>query len=105
MGGDTSALIGPAIAGILAGFQFSSVLVGLAVFAASYAAYKLAPQPEIPEQDSFNMAEKDRKLSFRQPITTRKLVYGRIRVGGPIIFLTSTEFAACHALPCLPKRG
>ena len=73
MGGNVSELIGPAIAGIMAGIQFNNIWVGIAVFAASYAAVKLAPQPEIPEQDSFNMAEKDRKLSFRQPHNNQKI--------------------------------
>jgi len=74
------------------GYLVTGSVVGAVLYAAAaYASIKLAPKPQIPDQEPFsNLASKDRKLSFRQAITTRKIVYGRIRVGGPIIFLEST---------------
>ena len=63
--------------------------IGAAVM--TYASIKLAPKPKVPDIEPFNnLAESDRKQSFRQAITTRKIVYGEIRVGGPIVFLEST---------------
>ena len=69
-----------------------TVYAAIAVAALTYASIKLAPKPKIPDLEPFgNLAETDRKQSFRQAITTRKIVYGEIRVGGPIIFLESTD--------------
>ena len=88
MGDVVQAVVSGAIAGITSG----SIYVAIAVAVLTYASIKLAPKPKIPDLEPFNnLAERDRKLSFRQAITTRKIVYGKIRVGGPIIFLLSTD--------------
>ena len=89
MGGD---IVQSAVAGAVA-FVTSggSPIAAIAAATLTYASIKLAPKPKLPDIEPFgNLAETDRKQSFRQAITTRKIVYGKIRVGGPIIFLEST---------------
>ena len=89
MGGD---IVQVAISAAVVLFSGGTVYAAMAVAALTYASIKLAPKPKIPDLEPFgNLAETDRKQSFRQAITTRKLVYGKIRVGGPIIFLESTD--------------
>mgnify|MGYP003137319561 CR=1 FL=1 len=90
MGGDiVQAAIAGAIAFVTSG---GNPIAAIAAFTLTYASIKLAPKPKIPDLEPFgNLAESDRKQSFRQAITTRKLIYGKIRVGGPIIFLESTD--------------
>ena len=90
MGGSGGTFLQVAISagiGYITGGPVGAILMGTLTFAS----IKLAPKPKIPDLEPFsNLASRDRKLSFRQAITTRKLVYGRIRVGGPIVFLEST---------------
>ena len=78
--------------GIASAFSFSigSALVGAALAAASMA---LTPKPKAPSFDAsaFQTAAQDRERSFRQPITTRKLVYGQVKAGGPLINIAATE--------------
>ena len=51
----------------------------------------LAPTPEVPNFDSFqSTSQRDRQVNFRQAITTRKIIYGEIKVGGPIIYITTS---------------
>tara|TARA_R100001460_G_scaffold2629_1_gene8368 strand:- start:2342 stop:5005 length:2664 start_codon:yes stop_codon:yes gene_type:complete len=89
MGGD---IVQVAISAAIVLFSGGTVYAAMAVAALTYASIKLAPKPKIPDLEPFgSLAESDRKQSFRQAITTRKLVYGKIRVGGPIIFLESTD--------------
>ena len=89
MGGDiVQVAISAAVAFVGSG---GNPIAAIAAATLTYASIKLAPKPKIPDLEPFgNLAETDRKQSFRQAITTRKIVYGKIRVGGPIIFLEST---------------
>ena len=89
MGSDVvQAAVAGAVAFVTSG---GNPIAAIAAFTLTYASIKLAPKPKLPDLEPFgNLAESDRKQSFRQAITTRKLVYGKIRVGGPIIFLEST---------------
>ena len=88
MGGDIVNLV---VTAVVTGFQtgFNPYAMAAAVVL-TFVAQKLAPKPKAPDLGSFEMVQQDRKNSFRQPITTRKLVYGEIRVGGPIVFIEST---------------
>ena len=56
----------------------------------SFASMMLAPKPKKPDAPNFSVTAQDRKQSFRQAITARKVVYGEIQVGGPIVFLETT---------------
>tara|TARA_R110000824_G_scaffold69136_7_gene178093 strand:+ start:2150 stop:4771 length:2622 start_codon:yes stop_codon:yes gene_type:complete len=53
----------------------------------------IAPKPTVPNfSGNFDVqAQQDRVLSFRNAVTTRKLVYGEIKVGGPIVFISTTN--------------
>jgi len=44
-----------------------------------------------PRQKPFRQELTDRGHSVRQPISPRQIVYGRVKTGGPIIFLESTH--------------
>jgi len=81
---------GTLAAGITIGFSVGSALVGAALAAVSIA---LTPKPKQPSFDvsAFQTAAQDRERSFRQPITTRKLAYGEIKAGGPLINVAATE--------------
>ncbi len=74
------------------GFSFSwvSAAIGAALSVVSMA---LTPKPKKPSLDftSFDTASQDRERSFRQPITTRKIAYGEIKAGGPLINVAATE--------------
>jgi len=89
MGGDVvQSLVSGAIAFVTSG---GNIYAAIGAAALTYASIKLAPKPKVPDLEPFNnLSETDRKQSFRQAITTRKIVYGKIRVGGPIVFLEST---------------
>lgn len=87
-----------AIAGITIGIaigaaalEFYTIAFTLIVSAALgvISRHLMARKPKAT-QSSFSDFSKDRTLSFRQPITTQKIIYGRMRVGGPIIFLESS---------------
>ena len=81
---------GTLAAGITIGFSLSSALIGAALAAVSMA---LTPKPKQPSFDasSFETAQQDRERSFRQPITTRKMAYGDIKTGGPIVMVAATR--------------
>jgi hypothetical protein len=53
----------------------------------------LTPKPSQPNfSGNFDIqAQQDRVLSFRQAVTSRKLVYGEIKVGGPLVFTSTTN--------------
>lgn len=89
MGGDiVQSLVAGAVAFVTSG---GNIYAAIGAAALTYASIKLAPKPKVPDLEPFNnLSETDRKQSFRQAITTRKIVYGRIRVGGPIVFLESS---------------
>tara|TARA_R110002020_G_scaffold437862_1_gene648193 strand:+ start:2261 stop:4870 length:2610 start_codon:yes stop_codon:yes gene_type:complete len=88
MGGDVVNLV---VTAVITGFQTGfNPYAMIAAVVLTYAAQRLAPKPKAPDLGSFEMVQQDRKNSFRQPITTRKIVYGKIRVGGPIVFMEST---------------
>ena len=77
---------------ITIGFSMTAALIGASLAAVSMA---LAPKPQVPNFNAnltnLETAAADREQSFRQPITTRKLAYGLIKAGGPIINIDTTE--------------
>ena len=92
MGGDVVNLIVTAVSAyVTSGGSWWAVVIAVTL---TFAAQKLAPKPKPPDMPSFDLVETDRKQSFRQAITSRKIVYGEIRVGGPIIFIESSPTPA-----------
>ena len=71
-------------------FSFGDIFIGAALSLVSMA---LTPKPKMPSFDvsSFQTTEQDRQRSFRQPITTRKLAYGEVKAGGPLINVAATN--------------
>src|SRR3990172_2759822 len=73
-------------AGILAGSVVSGLASTLVLGAVSRA---LTPKPKSP--GTLSVQARDRTLSVRQPITARRIVYGQAKIGGPILFIHSTN--------------
>ena len=44
-----------------------------------------------PKQASVTVEARDRALNVRQPVTARRIVYGQVKLGGPFLFLHSTD--------------
>lgn len=75
--------LGPAGAGVLSAGAVTSALVAISL--ATVSSYLFAPK--IPAFG--DLGTRDRMV--RQPITSRKVIYGRQKVSGPIVALGSTE--------------
>jgi len=86
----TAALISVSVGAATAGF-IASVIVGLATSLVLGALSKaLFGKPKGRGRADIGFSARDRTLNVRQPITARRLVYGQVKVGGPILFLHST---------------
>ena len=79
-------LVVAAVSGFIQGGPVGAVIAVVL----SFASMALAPKPRRPDAPNFTLTAQDRKQNFRQPITARKTVYGNIRVGGPIVFLSTS---------------
>jgi hypothetical protein len=51
----------------------------------------LQKKPKQPDLSAFRATLRDRSVMIRQPIVSRKLIYGKARVSGPIIYVQSTD--------------
>ena len=80
------ALVGGSV--VFTAFATTAALTAAAVMAVSIA---FMPKPPSLDLGSFATTLKDRQQTFKQPITSRKIVYGNIKVGGPLIYVTSTD--------------
>jgi hypothetical protein len=69
-----------AIAGAVAG-ALASAIVGQA----------LAPKAKRPDYSAFRSQARDRSVMIRQPLVSRKLIYGQARVSGPLVYVQSTS--------------
>ena len=85
------AAVGTAITGgtVLGFTGITAILISGAVAGGlSFITRALTPKPKIP---SFSGgAESGRTLNVREPAVSRKIIYGRTRVGGAIVFMEST---------------
>jgi hypothetical protein len=66
----------------------TALLVG---FVSTVANYALAPKPKTPQFNAPERQLSDRLQSIRQPITTGRLNYGRLRLGGAQTFVEKPE--------------
>lgn len=68
--------------------------LGLAVFAANIAmgfiSQALAPKPKVPNMSSFGVQASERLQQFRQPLSAWRIIYGEVRMSGPLTFLATT---------------
>ena len=85
-GGDILNIVVAAVTGYISG-GIPGMVISVAL---AFASMALAPKPKKPDAPNFSVTAQDRKQNFRQPITARKVVYGEIQVGGPIVFLETT---------------
>lgn len=72
-------------------FAASSILIGAASFALSGLQKALAPEPKLPNLNGFSSRSQGLTQNIRQPITARRAVYGEARVGGPLVFIESSN--------------
>lgn len=74
-----------------AGVAFKTVAAG-AIFStfATNLALGLISQALAPKPPSIEAQTRDNTITAREPISSRKIVYGRSRVGGTIVYLEST---------------
>ena len=83
------AIVAAASAAIVAGgITFGVVGVFVATLALGFVSAALAPKPKIPNLAGFSAEARDRIQQVRQPITARRVVYGEVRVSGPLICRT-----------------
>lgn len=83
---------------IVAAGATAAIAAGGAVLALGFATTALAGKPKAPQ---FTMPERqlsDRLQSIRQPISTGKLHYGRLRIGGAQTFAEKTGDGTTHIL-------
>ena len=85
-GGDIMNIVTAAVTGYITG-GWTGLIISVTL---AFASMALAPKPKKPDAPVFSVTAQDRKQNFRQAITARKIVYGRIQVGGPIVYLQTT---------------
>ena len=70
------------------GFAIFSFVASLAL---GFISEALAPKPKLPDFSSFDTRARARTRSIRQPITAWRIIYGEVRVGGPLTFIETTD--------------
>jgi hypothetical protein len=70
---------------------WSAIAIGVASASLSLVGQALAPKPKAPDFSAFRATLRDRSVMIRQPVVSRKLVYGKARVSGPLVYVQSTE--------------
>lgn len=68
-----------------------ALLAGASSLAISALTSALAPKPKTPNLGSFTQKATSRTIQVRQPVTAKRLVYGEVRVSGPLVFAASTN--------------
>jgi hypothetical protein len=87
-------VLGAGSAGLLAGLSAIQMLglnlaIGAAVSLGNQAL--LSKKAKAPDMGAFRATLRDRTVLIRQPIVSRKLIYGRARVSGTLAYAQSTE--------------
>jgi hypothetical protein len=87
-------VLGAGSAGLLAGLTAIQMLglnlaIGAAVSLGNQAL--LNKKAKAPDAGTFRATLRDRSVMVRQPIVSRKLVYGKARVSGPLVYVQSTD--------------
>ena len=82
---------------ISSGIIGTSLLAAQLVYGAAYlvssfvGSVGLSAVSRKPKQASVTVEARDRALNVRQPVTARRIVYGQVKLGGPFLFLHSTD--------------
>jgi hypothetical protein len=81
-----------AVASAAAGATLASIAVTFAVSVGlSLVGQALQKKPSAPDFSAFRTALRDRTVLIRQPIVSRKLIYGKARVSGTLAYVQSTD--------------
>lgn len=98
-----AAVIIPAvISGVGAGFLatsaalFTGLSAGVLNLGLGFAAQALAPKLKTANQDPLRFSASNRTTMIRQAITSHRVIYGEVRVGGPMTFYSTTEDNKFH---------
>lgn len=95
-------VIGAVLSGVVAastgitvfGVTLTGFAAGAAVFAASLALTVLQgafSKPKTPNLDGFKAKASGQTQQFKQAITARRIVYGEVRVSGPLLFVSTSD--------------
>ena len=89
----SSAVTGAVVAGFTIGAVTAGIIGAIASFAVSAVISSVFGQSKPRKRDFGGSLQraKDRTLSIRQPIAAHRVIYGEMRVGGIISFLSSTD--------------
>jgi len=82
--GAASAAIGGGIIGAVVGLAIST---GISLVGQSLTQKKA----KAPDLSAFRATLRDRTVLIRQPVVSRKLIYGKARVSGPLVYVQSTD--------------
>jgi hypothetical protein len=81
-----------AVAAAATGATFAAIATTFAISAGlSLVGQALQKKPKQPDLSAFRATLRDRTVLIRQPIVSRKLIYGKARVSGPLIYVQSTN--------------
>ncbi|RYG17818.1 hypothetical protein EON82_23395, partial [bacterium] len=95
--------VGEAIAAIVAAIvEYAAVIeVVVAIASIAYSLKQANDQRKEALQDQFNSIQRNARRNFRQPLTPRRIVFGRTRIGGPLIFAHNRTGFETHLLIAL----
>ncbi len=74
----------------------TSLVLGVGSLVLGFAQQALTPKPKIPNLSSFSQQASARTSMIKQPIVNHKLVYGEVRVSGPLVYFSSTSSKKFH---------
>ncbi len=93
-------LVGAAVsAGISAGFAaagggilgLTAIKSAIVVFTVNFSLAAVSIRLARPDEPAFSQGQSGQTLTVKQPITTRKIINGYARVGGPLFLLETTD--------------
>ncbi|MEK7952788.1 phage tail protein [Luteolibacter soli] len=95
--------IGEAIVAIVSYIvEYAAVVEAVvAVASIAYSLKQANDQRKEALQDQFNSIQRNARRNFRQPLTPRRTIFGRARVGGPLIFAHNRIGFETHLLVAL----
>lgn len=79
-----------------------NAVVAVASVATAYSSY--ASQQKSQKRAEFESAQRNAFRNFRQPLAPRRIIYGRTRVGGPLIFAHNSKPFVAHLVVALASH-
>lgn len=91
------------VVGIVA--KIAVAIVVSAIFALISSAMTKRPEPPNPDFSSFSQRSTNQTRQIQQPITSRSIVYGHVRISGPLVLIASTvDTKYLHMIVCLASH-